>query len=395
MNMRMHLRGELYNMAFVLSIFIAILLLATYGTSAALACEGGGAKPWSMLRQNYHRSGFSGCLVPTLINIERTHDVGVDSLSSPIHYHPSNTKFGFYYINGLDNILHAFKDYGGEEIWSVPLSNGPKSAPLADSTSRTLVVGSGSKLYALDLASGKTKWIFSAGGAIESSPVMLADGDAYYFGAHDGNIYKVSKNGALQWKRLIGTLIYSSPALDQNRLYVGSNNGRLYVLDTNRGGIICTALTGAPIISTPAVVRNNVYIASTNGNVYAFDKINCRKVWETKTGGPIASSPAVENNTLIIGSDDGNLYSLKTSTGALNWKVKLGSAVKASPLISTTGKIVVTVMQDAGSGSLYVLDEKSGRTIWSYKLKGKTEASPIISNDRIYVSTDEMTYIFK
>jgi outer membrane protein assembly factor BamB len=51
---------------------------------------------------------------------------------------------------------------------------------------------------------------------------------------------------------------------------VGSGDGRIYMIDLNKGEKIWSYEIGKPISSTPAVIKNMVVVGSEDGSIYAF-----------------------------------------------------------------------------------------------------------------------------
>ncbi len=75
--------------------------------------------------------------------------------------------------------------------------------------------------------------------------------------------------------------------------------------------------------SSPAVVNNLVYIGSSDGNLYALNAASGAVVWSYYVASP--TSPAEANGVVYIGSQDhyyglAGLYALNAQTGALLWK---------------------------------------------------------------------------
>jgi outer membrane protein assembly factor BamB len=66
--------------------------------------------------------------------------------------------------------------------------------------------------------------------------------------------------------------------------------------------------TDNTIYSSPAVVNGIVYIGSYDGSVYALDAVTGSKKWAFQTGSTVFSSPAVVNGVVYIGFGDKNVY---------------------------------------------------------------------------------------
>jgi eukaryotic-like serine/threonine-protein kinase len=51
-----------------------------------------------------------------------------------------------------------------------------------------------------------------------------------------------------------------------------------------------------------------VYIGSNDGRFYVLDFATGAKIWEYNVGEPLSASPAVSEGRIVIGSQDGKLY---------------------------------------------------------------------------------------
>jgi hypothetical protein len=79
-----------------------------------------------------------------------------------------------------------------------------------------------------------------------------------------------------------------------------------------------SATTGNIVFSSPAVANGVVYVGSNDHNLYAFDAAGvtncsgtpttCTPLLAATTGGFVTSSPAVANGVVYAGSDDHKLY---------------------------------------------------------------------------------------
>jgi outer membrane protein assembly factor BamB len=62
--------------------------------------------------------------------------------------------------------------------------------------------------------------------------------------------------------------------------------------------------------SSPAVAAGRVYIGSNDGKLYVIDVASGKAISEFEAGGPLSASPAVASGRLVIGSQDGKLFCL-------------------------------------------------------------------------------------
>jgi len=60
--------------------------------------------------------------------------------------------------------------------------------------------------------------------------------------------------------------------------------------------------------SSPVVAGGRVYIGSSDGRLYVLDSASGKKLWEFEIGADVTASPAVAGGRLVIGAQDGKLY---------------------------------------------------------------------------------------
>ena len=61
--------------------------------------------------------------------------------------------------------------------------------------------------------------------------------------------------------------MYSSPAVANGVVYVGSFDAKVYALNATTGATLWTATTGGDVISSPAVANGVVYVGSDGHQV--------------------------------------------------------------------------------------------------------------------------------
>jgi outer membrane protein assembly factor BamB len=161
---------------------------------------------------------------------------------------------GVAYVAGKSRILYALNLRTGAPIWSFDFAaDHPDVLDPARSTAalvgRTLVVGSGAGVYALDAVTGAKLW---HAGTVEvvSSPAIVGPAGAriVVFGDRDGNIQALDlATGAVLWTYATGANIYASPAVSNGRIYMTAATGFVYAFAVGgpSGGVPDTTI-GAP-----------------------------------------------------------------------------------------------------------------------------------------------------
>jgi outer membrane protein assembly factor BamB len=168
--------------------------------------------------------------------------------------------------------------------------------------------------------------------------------------------------------------VWSSPAIVDNVLYIGSDNGILYALNAQTGAVIWTYTTGGAIKSSPAVFYGKVYFLSTDGFVYALDAGTGALVWSVLIDPPLPprvnfwpwSSPAVHSGRVFIAASTGWLYCLNAFNGAIIWNTFIGGNPN-SPITVANNKVFSgTHNFNASDPTLVALNELTGAIIWTY-----------------------------
>lgn len=91
-------------------------------------------------------------------------------------------------------------------------------------------------------------------------------------------------------------------------------------MNASTGGKIWNFTTGYEIgWSTPAVANGVIYIGSYDKVVYALNASTGSKLRGYATGDYLVSCPTVADGIVYIGSDDDTVYALNASVGSKVW----------------------------------------------------------------------------
>jgi hypothetical protein len=189
-----------------------------------------------------------------------------------------------FFSGGSDGAMLALKINTGERIWSWLVSKrglntaalmvGPdvivshSEENIESSEMGMLAAMPGNK--AGNLTDKDARWLVRGVQAGYASPVT--DGQRVYVVDNGGIMFAHdAKTGARVWEQNLGTIQKSSPVLADGKIYVGTENGKFYIIRplADRAEILDQDWLGSeqspePIIAAPAVARGRVYVVSMN-----------------------------------------------------------------------------------------------------------------------------------
>lgn len=194
----------------------------------------------------------------------------------------------------------------------------------------------------------------------------------------------------------------SSPAVDDERVYVGVDDGQLVALDRRDGALVwrfqtrrhqveleTTSSLHLGIHGSPAVDSDQVYIGDYSGWLYAVDKRSGGLVWEIQLGGSIGASPVQLGDFLFIAVEypppDGKVFVIAASTGEVVWaSPNLGHHAHASVSLDAASGLAFV---GANNGVLFCFDYLHGRQRWSFQTGGPIKSTAAVVGDTVYVTS--------
>ncbi len=243
----------------------------------------------------------------------------------------------------------------------------------------------------VEYASDKSRlfWEYKAreelfGNAVYSSPTI--QDNKLYATSWNGDVVKIDiGSGNKLWETNIGWSSESSPIINDDMVFVGSSEG-LFAINKETGDIKWQKKLGS-VSSQPAFIDGFVYCGSHDGNVYAFDSKKGTLEWTYHTGNEIYSSPIIDNNILYVGSNDGYIYAIDIQNGKEKWSYETGGAVCSSPLVCD-GVIYI----GSWDNNLYALESKTGNLQWKFTAGWGIDSSPAIDDNNLYVGCEDNTF---
>ena len=250
----------------------------------------------------------------------------------------------------------------------------------------------GSRVWEAALEAEKSEGGFgctpvSATVVLYGTPVVA--GDSVYVGAYNGIVYAVNastgeakkfypEEGELE--AVIGGLVASS-----GKLYFGSVDGVVYALDVNTRDTVWRFPTGGKIWSTPVIDDDTLYVGSFDKKFYALNANDGIKRWEPfATEGAIVAAPVVYNNRIYFGSLDRYVYALDAATGALRWRFPAEKWFWTK--VVAFDSLIYAPCLD---GRVYVLNAETGAKVTEFDLGSPISSSPVLVENLVIVATEE------
>ena len=123
--------------------------------------------------------------------------------------------------------LHAIDASRRSAIYEHPVRKFPYYSSAALAGNKVLLGGRDQLVHALDAATGRELWTYSARSAVDASPVVA--GKRVLAAAKNGAIFALDlETGKQAWRFEAGAPVEASPAVAAGRLVIGTMDGTLY-----------------------------------------------------------------------------------------------------------------------------------------------------------------------
>jgi len=211
-------------------------------------------------------------------------------------------------IGSYDEHLYCLSTRNGSVLWKFK-TNGPVHSTPSVSGGLAFIAGCDEMFRAIRISDGKEMFNVSSGSYTGASPA-LRSGSAFY-GTFDNEVLGVNlEQRQIAWRYQHPQRkfpYYSSAAVTSTRVVVGGRDKMVHGL-TLAGKAVWTFMTRARVESSPAIAGGRVFVGSNDGRFYVLGLTNGAKLWEFNAGAPLSASPAIANGRIVIGSQDGRLY---------------------------------------------------------------------------------------
>jgi outer membrane protein assembly factor BamB len=385
----------------VLLLALSVQLKATLNTdvvtgsmnsSEASILSGSGTESstdwWPMFHHDLSHTGYSTSKAP------RTNDtLWSSTVSSSYECSSPSVADGRVYVGEPKGggYIYCFNASTGEQIWRSKSSSNPQEQYISNVGCPAVAEGkvySGSMwtrhVHCLNASTGEVIWNFTSDNInanfIGCSPAVVDN--RVYIGSNYGLYCLNASTGEQIWHH--GSYEVSSPAVVDDKLYCKAGN-TFYCLNATTGETIWDYLgigLGSLLCpSSPAVDDGKVYVGGWNG-VHCLNVSTGEDLWIFATTSNVDSSPALVDDKVYVGSDN-NIYCLNASTGQRLWKYTTGNTIGSCSPAVANGRVFIA----SHDGKLYCLNALTGDFIWSYEASYdyfEGSLSPAVADDKLY-----------
>jgi outer membrane protein assembly factor BamB len=243
----------------------------------------------------------------------------------------------------------------GKALWKVQLSSEVLARPEAEDGIVVVRTADG-RIYGLDAATGKSKWLFQQrmpSLSVRSNTGVVLQRGGVFAGFPGGRLVALAlANGNIAWEGIVALPrgatelervadVTSLPAIDFPRICAVAFQGRVACFDVQRGSLLWAR--EASSLAGITLDARYLYYTDDRGAVLALDKTNGASVWrQDKLADRRVSAPLALGRYLVVGDFEGYVHLLSVEDGSFAARIATdGTAISAPPIALGTSSFVV------------------------------------------------------
>ena len=255
-------------------------------------------------------------------------------------------------------------------------------------------------------------WEKKLSGEIENNYTflnMFKFGENIYVPSNNKKIHIVSSElGNLNESIDVELDIFSGIVADENLIYFGSKQDTVTAVESSSKNVLWQRVMSSEVMSISRVENELIYVITNDSKVTAIDTNTGKFIW-INSQIPAAlsirgsSTPIIEDDKVYIGFEDGRIVSYNATNGDIIWQVQLPST-RIETVIDRLNDIDGSMVLDNGvlyaisyQGSIAAIDSFNGQLLWTQEassingLASNNNSIFYIDNDGIMKSVDKYT----
>jgi outer membrane protein assembly factor BamB/orotate phosphoribosyltransferase/threonine dehydrogenase-like Zn-dependent dehydrogenase len=289
---------------------------------------------------------------------------GMGAWPSPAHH------AGRIYFGACDGNVYCLDAASGKPIWQQALCDGVGSSALIVPENDQLYIGlqhagppfRGS-VVGLSLGTGTKVWQHWLETGQEGPCAHWNGGDLVVFGTNDNDVRALdARTGELAWRFVTGGAVKSAPAIDETRgiAAVASQDGTIYVLSARDGSKVAEFPTGNVCYATPLIVEDRMFCGSGDRHIHVIDLEKMALIKMIDCGARIYSSPRLIAGSVVFGTSGGVVREIDPSSLQTTGKVDVPDAVTSAIAAVPDG---TRIFVQSGMDEIYAFSRRARQPV--------------------------------
>lgn len=370
-------------MGFLKKIYYILLLI----TFILTGCIGSSIKldflkdnnPYPVFGRTNQRTFYFPILVTDSIKLKSDYSVSGSFSNSSVVFHNQ-----YLFVNDLSGRVYCYNTSTGKKIGHISYKGSIFTTPLIyrswvifanvhfneDLTSIIIYDFSRAELYKEIVVKSKVK----------TEMILLSNG--IIFTTEKGIIYRYDFLGELLWQVDSKSTIRCSPAMMDNKIVVGNDNGEIIIIGVETGEIIFRKNFESMFDSGIMINSNNIFVGDHNGNLFCLNSDGSQK-WKFQSNSRITMTPAADDSSIYFGNLKGELFKLNFSDGKLIWTSVVDGILNITPAVSDNFLIVPDQNKQ-----IHFVNKFTGAISKNHLLDGRSKLTPVIKDSILYIGYD-------
>ncbi len=291
----------------------------------------------------------------------------------------------YIFINDLSGWITCLDFNTGKQLGQLKDKGAIFSSPIVDNNILIYTISLNNENYSLlnfyNLRTGEPIFNIKIKDKILSELIKTKDG--VIFNTINGNVYKYNINGSKVWEAETKAHMHCSPAMNDNTIIIGNDDGEVIALNAYNGDLIFRKKIGYIFTSNISISDSTAFLGDKNGVLFAVDLKNGTVKWKVETGSEIISTPVFKDNYVYAGNLGGRFYAIDIDNGKINWQNEINGVINATPLLANNYLIIPNL-----DGELDFVETKTGKVAKRFILPSHARLTPLYFRNTLFIGYD-------
>ncbi|MBB2158284.1 PQQ-binding-like beta-propeller repeat protein [Gluconacetobacter diazotrophicus] len=258
----------------------------------------------------------------------------------------------YVYIGAYNGNVYCFELRTGNEVWVNYACEWIGSSPICVPQLGLVYIGfeyehprTKGGIAALDMRTGTKRWEFPLSQYQHGSSIFFASGNAIITGTNDHNVISLdAESGAHKWTFETKRSVKYAPSIDNERGLVAfaSYDKSIYVLDASTGVKRLEVQTDGLCYTSPLFSDGRLFCGSGDRRLYVVDVDNMRPIGRLDLKARVYASPRRLGGQIVVGTTGGVLYFIDEKSLDVIDQIQLPDAITNAIAIGEHGSFYVT-----------------------------------------------------